>query len=673
MRTGIGFLLIILVLNGFAASPTAENADLILYNGKVITMSPGDRIVQAVAVRGDTILAVGSDAEITSLAGPGCTQIDLAGKTVTPGLIDSHYHLMYYGSQFSPGFLDIRYPAVTSKAGLLQRVSDYVQTLQPGEWVSGNQGFTLQPFETLDRWDLDAVTPNNPVYLRHGSGQFSVVNSAALDTAGITRDTPDPPGSLVMKDSLGEPTGVLSHYPAENLVGQYATGYGDRTDAQKLEDIERGQQLCLSAGYTSVQDVIVGQVGDIRLYKQYADSGLLKVRVYAMLLVDTEAEADTAVKIFAGAKTDSGSGFFRFGGWKLAQDGGITARTSLFYDKTLYAASLSYPYHTQEELNRLVQKLYDTGLQVAVHVGGDQGIDMTLTAFEEAVKANPRPDPRFRIEHGLFPTASALQRMKEGGIILSTQPQWISWYADGYGMATNEATMSRLMPLKTMLAGGIHLAFGCDVPASFYQEPRWAFHGAVLRRSVQSGTEYNPGQKLIPREALYIHTMGSAYAAFADSVTGSLEPGKLADLVVWSHDLYGMDPSDLVNLAAEMTIVGGNIVYNSGSIPVAAAPAGRDLNQSPERFRLFHNYPNPFNPATSIRFHAPRQAYVELAVMNALGERIRTLFDQWTPAGQHTVRWDGRDDFGRPVAGGLYYFILKADGERDVRKAVLLK
>ncbi|HPG40305.1 MAG TPA: amidohydrolase family protein [bacterium] len=559
-----GLLFIALIFINFYSLAATDMADLILYNGKIITVDEQDRIYQAIAVKDGRILQLGSDAEITPLTDPRTKTINLQGKTVTPGLIDSHYHMMYYGAQFWPGYLNIRHEIVTSKAELLQVVGDYAQQLQPGQWISGNQGFTLQFGETLDRWDLDAVAPNNPCYLRHCSGQYSVVNSAALDSAGIDRDTPNPPGSLIMKDEFGEPNGLLSHYPAENLVGKYATGYGDRTDQQKLEDIERGQQLCLQAGYTSIQDVIIGSIKDIQLYKQYADSGLLKVRLYTMLLLNTEQQVDTLVQMYQPID----SGLVRFGGWKLAMDGGLAAKTMLMYDKSLYASEISYPYHTQEEMNRMVKKLHDTGLQVAVHVGGDEGIDMTLTAFELAMQQNPRPDPRHRIEHGLFPSPSALTRMKNANIILSTQPQWITWYGDSYVLLTDNTTMDRLLPLKTMLDMDIHLAFGCDVPASIYQEPKYAFWGATMRRSPMSGANFTPAEKINMHEALRIHTMGSAYAGFAETTTGSLEPGKYADMVIWSHDLYNITPQESFDLAAEMTIVGGEILYDDGQNPV---------------------------------------------------------------------------------------------------------
>jgi predicted amidohydrolase YtcJ len=560
-----GLFCLMLVLSCSLPLFAQNEADLILYNGKIITVDPQDHIYQAAAVKDGKILQVGDDAEIKLLAGPRCKMIDLKGKTVTPGLIDSHYHMMYYGQQFWEGYLNIRHPDVSSKADLLRVVSEYAKQLTKDAWISGNQGFHLQSDEALDRFDLDPITPQNPVYLRHGSGQYSVVNSLALEIAGIDSLTPNPHSSRIIRDANGHATGVLSHYPAENLVAQHATGYGDRTEEQKIEDIERGQELCLQAGYTSIQDVIVGSYNDIMLYKKYAESGKLKVRLYTMLYINTEEQAN----YFAQSYQPIDTGRFTFGGWKLAMDGGFAAKTILMYDKSMYASNLSYPYFDQDEFNRIVTTLHNTGLQVAVHVGGDEGIDMVITAFEEAMKANPRPDPRHRIEHGLFPATAALQRMKDSKIILSTQPQWIAWHGDAYSETTNQQTMNLLLPLKTMLNMGIPIAFGCDVPASIYQEPKWAFHGAAFRRT-SSGVFLQTQERLSMPEVLRIHTMGSAYAGFAENTTGSLEPGKYADLVIWSNDLYNVAPADLMNLESEMTIVNGEILFDAGKNPVTS-------------------------------------------------------------------------------------------------------
>ncbi len=535
----------------------ADTADLIFYNGKIITVDAQDRIVQAVAVKNGKILDVGSNQQMKALAGPNCRMIDLKGRTVTPGLIDSHYHMLYYGMQFWPGFLDIRFPAVQSKSDLLRILGEKARQLKKGEWISANQGFHIRPNETLDRWDLDKVAPDNPMYLRHGSGQYAVVNSAALSIAGITRNTPNPVSSKIVHDRNGEPNGVLSHYPAENLVARYAPGYGDRTEDQLMENMERGQQLCLQAGYTSVQDVIVSNTRDVQAYIKFADAGKLKIRLYLLLYVNNEAQARTYIEIAKSFKSDK----VVFGGWKLALDGGTGGGTMLMYDKSMMGARSAYPYFSQDEFNRLVKLLHDTGLQIAVHVGGDEGIDRTVTAFEEAIKANPRPDPRHRIEHCLFPAPKTLARIKKAGLIISTSPQWIAWHGDMFQVATSEKAMQDFIPLKSILRQGIPLAFGCDVPASIYQEPRWAFAGAVLR--VSKGEPQQPGERITIQEALRAHTLGSAYAGFAEKITGSLEPGKFADMVVWNRDLYQMRGIDMRDLQPVLTILNGQILYSA--------------------------------------------------------------------------------------------------------------
>ncbi|MDZ7270943.1 MAG: amidohydrolase family protein [candidate division KSB1 bacterium] len=668
MKTTFCLLAVLLGSASFGLLLAQEKADLVLFNGKIITVDPQDNIFQAIAIKGDKILAVGNDAEILALMKPGTLKIDLNGKTVTPGLIDSHYHLMYYGAQFWPGYLNIRHPVVTCKADLLRVVGDYARTLTPGAWVSANQGFTLQAFETVDRWDIDAVAPANPAYLRHCSGQYAVVNSLALQIAGIDSSTPNPPGSRIMKDEAGQPTGILSHYPAENLVAKHAPGYGDRSETQKFEDLELAQQLCFQAGYTSIQDVIVGSVEDILAYKHFAESGRLKARVYALLYVDYQQEADTLARRYQPIHV----GRFKFGGWKLAMDGGVAARTTLFYDKSVYAAGNCYPYHSQQEMNTIVKTLHDTGLQVAVHVLGDEGIDMTLTAFEYAMQANPRPNPRHRIEHCLFPTTAALQRIRDDGVVVSTQPQWITWYADGWAQATSPAIMNQMVPLKTMLNMRINLAFGCDVPASPYQEPKWAFKGAVLRRT-SSGVPLTPDERLTSREALRVHTMGSAYASMSEDSTGSLEPGKYADLVVWSHDLYTMTGEQTNNLAAEMTIVGGEIVYDAGKIPVTAVRTKDQGASSPVLFRLFPSFPNPFNPVTEVTYVLSSPARVKIAVYNAQGEPVKTLLEAQETAGEHHITWDGTSQDGTAVGSGIYIVTVTAGTHTASRKMVLLR
>jgi len=538
-------------------SSSKTYADTVLLNGKIITVDARDSIAQAVAVKGDKIIKVGTNESIRSLIGPNTRTLDLKGKTATPGLIDSHIHVMYYGRQFWPGYLNIRFPDVRSKADLLRLLSQKAGQTPKGEWIPGNQGFQLQPGEVLTREDLDNVAPQNPVYLRHSSGQFAVVNSAALKLAGINKNTTDPYGAKIIRDpATHEPTGVLLHYPAENLVGKYAKGYGDRSENELIEDIKRGQDICLSAGYTSGQDVIVSSMRDIEAYKKVAANNQLKMRIYLMLYVHSEAQAEQYARIIKPFKTE----MLTFGGWKLALDGGIAAGTTLMYDKNLFASKHSYYYHEPETLKRIVKTLHNTGMQVAFHVVGDQAIDEALDAIEAALKESPRENPRHRLEHVLFPTQAALERTKKLGVVLSMQPQWISWFGAGMKQATDDVTMKRFMPLRTIEQMGIPLAFGCDVPASLSHDPKWAFWGAITRMS-KNGYVPSPQERLSIKNVLRIHTMGSAYAAFEEKIKGSIEEGKLADIVVWSHDFYSMFPRQLNDLKAEMTMVGGNIVY----------------------------------------------------------------------------------------------------------------
>ncbi len=564
-QTLAGVFVLGLLLTNQCAQPTVgaltitiQQADLVLLNGKVITVDSEDTIVEAVAVKNGRIDKLGKNEFVKTFVGPQTLVLDLKGKTVTPGLVDSHIHVMYHGRQFWEGFLNIRFPDVRSKKDLLRLVAERIKTTAKGEWISGNQGFPLSMKETPNRWELDLVSPNNPVYLRHSSGQYGAVNSYALRLAGINVDTPNPYGGVIARDpTSGDLTGILFHYPAENLIGRIATGYGQRTNSELVDDVRRGQDLSLAAGYTSGQDVIVGAPRHVWIYKRMAEDNALKMRLYLMEYIESEETASNLLATASSFKTE----MLSFGGWKLAVDGGAAAGTGLMYDTSLPAANRSYLYHSQETLNRIVGMLHKAGFQVSFHAGGDRAIDMALNAIEAALKETPRENHRHRLEHVIYPTVEALGRIKRLGVVVSTQPQWISFHADGYLASTDETTMQRFMPIRTMLDMGINLAFGCDVPATIMLEPKWAFLGAVTR-TTQSG--YTPASKerISMKDALRIHTMGSAYASFEEDNKGSIEEGKLADMVVWSHNLYSIPTDQMRNLEAEITIVGGKIVYS---------------------------------------------------------------------------------------------------------------
>jgi predicted amidohydrolase YtcJ len=542
-----------------SSTPTSTDnkADLVLENGRILTVDSNNSVAQAVAVKGDKITKVGTSAEVHSLVGPKTKVIDLAGKVLTPGINDAHFHLMSYGRQVWPGFLDIRYPAVKTLDDLLKAVGERAKSTPAGEWIAGNQGFHVGEAINFDRYTLDKVAPNNPVYLRHSSGQYSIVNSLALKLAGINKNTLDPfGGKIVRNPSTGEPTGVLLHYPAENLVLVLVPGYGVLTDDQMEQDVLNAQQLCLESGITSVQDVIVSTPGIIKSYGNVAMKNELKVRTYLLLYINSEEQAKEYVAGIKGFKSD----MLTLGGWKLAIDGGLSPGTCLMYDESLACAKNAYYYYKPEQLNRIVKLLHDTGMQISFHIIGDKGTDEALDAVEAAMKANPRLDPRHRIEHLCFVKPESLTRIKKLGVVVSTQPQWITWEGDGFRSLSNEKTMQNFLPIKSILNTGIPLAFGCDVPAGLTHEPNWAFVGAESRKTL-AGYTANSQESITPSDVLRIHTMGSAFASFEEKVKGSIEVGKLADLVVWSKDITSTDYQVVMSTQAQLTIIGGQIVY----------------------------------------------------------------------------------------------------------------
>ncbi|NWF98153.1 MAG: amidohydrolase [Nitrospirae bacterium] len=532
-------------------------ADLVLLNGKILTINKKDQIAQAVAVKGNKIMKVGTNKQINSLINSDTNVIDLEGKTVTPGIVDSHVHVMYYGRAGWEGFLNVRYPAVKSLDDLLKAIEEKAKTTPNGQWISGNQGFRFDHDTQIDRWILDTVSPNHPVYLRDSSGQYSVANSLALEKANIDKNTKDPLNGKIMRNENGEPNGLLLHYPAENLVMTIADGYSGLTDKDLEDDVLRAQDTLLAAGITSGQDVIVGNVRDLNVYKNLADSNKLKMRIYTLLYVESEEAAQDYANTLHGYKTD----YLTFAGWKLAIDGGPSAGTVLMYNNQLSASRNSYYYFDPQTLKRIVSLLHNTGLQIAFHIVGDKGIDETLVAIEYAMKVKKRKNHRHRIEHCIFVNPNSLTKMKKLGIVVSTSPQWISWHSDYYYEATDDATMENMMLLSSILKNKIPLAFGCDVPASITHYPKWALYGAITRQSLNTAYTPQPSQCLNIHQALYAHTMGSAYAAFEEKIKGSIEVNKLADMVVWSHDLYSVSAEDLKNVEALMTIVDGKIVY----------------------------------------------------------------------------------------------------------------
>jgi predicted amidohydrolase YtcJ len=530
-------------------------ADLILHNGNVLTVDPNDRQARAISISQGNIQKVGTDAEVLPFIGPKTRVIDLRGRTVTPGIIDAHNHMLYFGEQLKYQ-LDIRPPRVRTKVDLLNVVKEAAKAKPEGDWIHGCQGFPLHIKESPTRWELDDMSPKHPVFLPHMGGQYGVANSLALKLGNVTRFTPHPYGGKIEKDEkTGEPTGRLIQYPAMNLVRRVIPKL---STAEYEEAVKYAARLFLPYGITSIQDVIVMWRQHTRIYEQMAEKQILPVRLYILEYIDSLEKARRMVNLHHHFHTP----MCIFGGWKLAIDGGPAAGTALLYDKTQPGTRRAFPLHKPKDLNEIVKVLHESGFQISIHVNGDEGIDLCLDAFEKALSSASPSKYRHRLEHANFPNQRNMDRMQKLGIVASVQPSWVHLWGDGFRMNLGEEIAGRTIPIKSFLERNIPVAFSSDVPATQVFEPFWGFIGAVTRQT-RSGRLLVPSEAITMKEALRSYTHTAAYAAFEEKEKGSIEEGKMADLAVWEQNLYTVRPEleQIRALKVLMTILNGKIVY----------------------------------------------------------------------------------------------------------------
>ena len=542
---------------------SVPSADLILINGRIITIDPGDTIAEAIAVRGGRILEVGPTRLIETFADGKTTVIDLKGKTVTPGLIDSHAHLPPFGSR---ELLWLKLQGIQSKQKILETIAAYAAKIEDGVFINA-WGLESHDLGFLNSHDLDGVTTKHPVLVVHTTGQWGFANTAALKKAGVNQATVSPPGSRVEKGPNGEPTGLLIHYPALYLVRKVIS---PPQPEQIRRVITHAAQLYVREGVTAVHDnffMVTGMsnVEWMRPYFDLASSGQLPLRVkiwpYLPTLSDTQ---EIVAQLFGSGKPGPASPFQDlvdmkrsdpatfarvWGGLKIAIDGsGPTAGW--------YRNPGALMLHTPEELQQMVDAIHGAGQQISVHAAGNQAVDATLDALEAAQKAHPRPDARHRIEHAIFPSDTAFRRIRKAGVVVSTHPQFIFAWGDQWaGMRKRE-----FIPIRSFMDEQIPLAFGADPPAFPLWQPQIALWQAVARVT-QEGSRFASGESIPIKKALRVHTMGSAYAAFQECDLGSLEKGKLADMVVWDRDFLTVPTEQIRDAKALVTIVEGKVVF----------------------------------------------------------------------------------------------------------------
>lgn len=514
---------------------TREREALAAYNGRILYV--GDR----------------DDARGVFPSGTHVTVVDLEGKPAVPGFIDSHLHLISLG--LSLRMLSLN--GVSSLAELRRLVSERAQKAAPGEWVLGrgwDQDFFVEKRYPTKK-DLDEAGQGRPVYLTRACGHLSVVSSKALEIAGITRDTPDPPGGAIDRDPYGDPTGVLRE-SAQGLVRDLIPEHSSDALAEAAKEATR---YLLERGITSVHpnDGYGGFEATMKIYRESRESGL-PLRVYWDLPWDyIDDLAETPLR------TGDGDDYFRIGALKLLVDGSLGGGTAAleepYSDEPGNSGILVIP---EDDLRERVYRAHALGMQLAVHAIGDRATRVTLGALNHAQSRIPRGNARHRIVHAQILTPSLISELKRTGVVADVQPKFLTtdmrWAQERVGSQRMRSSYA----WRTMLKAGIPLAGGSDSPVE-PPDPLYGIYAAVTRKDMdgEPRTAFYPNERVTVEEAVRMFTVGGAYGEFNEARKGTLEPGKLADFTILSENVFRTPPDDIKDIKVMMTVVGGEVAY----------------------------------------------------------------------------------------------------------------
>jgi predicted amidohydrolase YtcJ len=537
-------------------------ADLLLINGKIVTVDPDFSILEGVAVKGGKILAVGTTSEMKTWKGSGTEVIDLEGKMVLPGLIDSHLHMVGTGIALSQ--INCRTPPIKSILDLADTVREKASEVNPGEWILGRgwDQAKLSDYRDPNRWDLDEESPENPVWLTRTCGHISVVNSRALEIAGVSKDTPQPEGGHIVKDENGEPTGLLQEGPAMDLVRQHIPS---KDLEHTAEAIKRASSAFSEVGITGVIEAGIEPL-DMRAYQKVTTEGELTVRVNMMLRGRETGESaeESAVRIMDFPMTTGyGDDLLRFLGLKLLIDGGVGGRTALlrepYEDDPENVGILTMP---EEDLQIRVDAGNLAGMMVGVHCAGGKAMDIILNAFEETDKIKPIKGRRFAIIHAYQPTEQNFKTCRRLGITVASQPSFLYYLGESYYENVGHERSEWLKPHRAWIENGIIVASGTDSPVTPYP-PFPSLWASIARRTEVNNVQMGTEQSITREQAIRLYTINGAYHTFEETIKGSIEPRKLADVIVVDRDILTCPLDDIRDTKVLRTILGGKSVYEA--------------------------------------------------------------------------------------------------------------
>ena len=544
------------------SAPKPCMADLVLINGKVITVDEKFSIAEAVAVKNGRVQHVGSTEEVKALTGSGTKVVDLKGKTVMPGLYDSHIHVTGTGSALM--MINCRTPPMYAIEDMKKAVAEKVKESKPGEWVLGRgwDQAKLAEHRNPSRYDLDEVSPYNPVVLTRTCGHLLVANSLALEIGGISKDTTDPVGGKIVRDENGEPTGMLEEAPAMNLVREHIPPDGI---PKYMDQIKTAYQAFNEAGITSVIDP--GTTEDQMIaYQRLREQGDVTVRTNFMLrAIDGNEPIENSVQRIESFPMVTGFGdeLLRFQGLKILIDGGIGGRTALL--RNHYEGNpddyglLTVPV---ENLQKLVDAANKRGMLCGIHCAGGKAMDIVLEAYKNTDKIKPIKGRRFYLIHAYQPSEENFQDCRDMGVAVASQPSFLYYLGDSYHENVGDERSKWLKPHRAWIDEGIMVASGTDSPVTPYP-PFVSLWTSIARRTELKNTQMGTKQKISREEAIKLYTINGAYLTFEENIKGSLESGKLADMIVIDRDVLTCPEDDIKDTKVLITYLGGEVVFEA--------------------------------------------------------------------------------------------------------------
>lgn len=529
-------------------------ADLVLLNGKIWTVNDAQPEAEAVACLGSRIVAVGTNDEVRKLVGPHTRVIDLQGRRVVPGFNDAHVHFYNGGA----GLASVQLRDAKSESEFRRRIQEFAAKRPKGRWIlEGNWDHeSWSPTRLPTRQLIDDVTPDHPVFVQRLDGHMALANSLALRLAGVTRETPNPPGGEIVRDAQGEPTGVLKDAAMTAVYRVIPEPSGEQIE----EALGAAMKYAAENGVTSVQDVSASP--DVfAAYQRLLQRGELTVRVSGH-----QPLAEWRRLAAVGVRANFGNEKLKIGALKGFADGSLGSTTALFFepytDAPHTAGMASDEMIPESKMFENIVGADKAGLQIAVHAIGDKANQIVLGMFAEAERRNGPRDRRFRIEHAQHLRPAEVQAFARQKVIASVQPYHAiddgRWAEKRIGPARAKGTYA----FRSLLDAGAILAFGSDWFVA-PMEPLMGIYAAATRRTLdgKNPNGWVPEQKITVAEAIRAYTMGSAYASFDEKIKGSIEVGKLADLAVLSDDILKINPAEIERGRVVLTVFDGRVIF----------------------------------------------------------------------------------------------------------------